>query len=69
MLPFAQIHQWEAETRYPGFFSSDFEEACDAVARDWCQRMVDDPNLIGQHPWPKYTPKNCRMKTGRSTIS
>ena len=29
-----------------------------------------DPNLIGQHPWPKYTPKNevyLSEQTGKLT--
>jgi hypothetical protein len=47
MLPFAEIHQWELETRYPDVFSSDFEDWCDYVARDDCARMADDPKLVG----------------------
>jgi len=47
LLPFAEIHQWEVETRYPDFFSKDFEEWCDYVARAHCARMADDPKLIG----------------------
>ncbi len=47
LLPFAEVHQWECETRYPDVFSSDFEEWCDYVARDDCTRMADDPKLIG----------------------
>ena len=33
LLPFAETHQWEVETRLPDFFSKDFEEWCDYVAR------------------------------------
>jgi hypothetical protein len=47
LLPFAQTHQWEVETRYPDVFSPVFEEWCDYVARDECARLADDPNLIG----------------------
>lgn len=47
LLPFAETHQWEVETRLPDFFSKDWEQWCDYVARDSCQRMKDDPKLIG----------------------
>jgi hypothetical protein len=47
MLPFTEIHQWEYETRHPDFYSREFEDWCDYVARDDCARMVDDPKLIG----------------------
>jgi hypothetical protein len=47
LLPFGETHQWDVETRLPDFFSKDFEEWCDYVARDACQRMADDPKLIG----------------------
>jgi len=46
-LPFADFHQWEAETRYPDFTSPEFAEWCDYVAREHCARMADDPKLIG----------------------
>jgi hypothetical protein len=47
LLPFAETHQWENETRHPDFFSSDFEDWCDYVARSQCARFADDPKLIG----------------------
>jgi hypothetical protein len=47
MLPFAEVHEWEVETRYPDVFSDGFEEWCDYIARETCAVMVDDPNLIG----------------------
>jgi len=47
MLPFAEIHQWDVETRYPDVFSSEFEAWCDYVGRSMCARMADDPKLIG----------------------
>jgi hypothetical protein len=46
-LPFADFHQWEAETRHPDFASAEFAEWCDYVAREHCARMKDDPKLIG----------------------
>jgi hypothetical protein len=47
MLPFADFHQWETETRHPDLWSSDFEQWCDYVARAHCAQFVDDPKLIG----------------------
>jgi len=47
LLPFAETHQWEVETRYPDVFSDDFEEWCDTVARSECARMAEDDKLIG----------------------
>lgn len=46
-LPFADFHQWEAETRHPDFFSSEFADWCDHVAREHCVPLADDPRLIG----------------------
>ncbi|MCX6897427.1 MAG: agarase [Verrucomicrobia bacterium] len=46
-LPFADFHQWEAETRHPDLKSAEFAEWCDYVARENCVRMKDDPKLIG----------------------
>jgi hypothetical protein len=46
-LPFADFHQWEAETRHPDFNSPEFVEWCDYVAREHCARMKDDSKLIG----------------------
>lgn len=47
MLPFANFHQWEAETRNPDFFDSGFEDWCDYVARDEAARLANNKNLIG----------------------
>ena len=33
LLPFADFHQWEVETRHPDLFSQDFADWCDYVAR------------------------------------
>ena len=47
MLPFADFHQWEVETRHPDLLSQDFADWCDYVARTHCARLADDPKLIG----------------------
>lgn len=47
LLPFADFHQWEAETRHPDFFSPGFRDWCDHVAREHCVPLSDDPKLIG----------------------
>jgi len=65
LLPFAEVHQWEAETKHPDVFSRDFEQWCEYVARKECARMADDPKLIGYFyvdcpSWvhcPKWNPK------------
>ncbi len=83
LLPFAETHQWDVETRLPDFFSKDFEEWCDYVARDSCQRMADDPKLIGYFyvdcpvwvhsglaKWrgPIFDPKKLDSQTGRDEL-
>ena len=64
MLPFAEVHQWDLETRHPDVFNEAFEDWCDYVARHYCTVMADDPNLIGYFfsdcpNWihPSYNPK------------
>jgi len=47
LLPFAETHQWNQWHRNPDFFSNSFVDWCDYVAREWCARLKDDPNLIG----------------------
>jgi hypothetical protein len=59
LLPFAEIHEWEAGTRHPDFFSTDFEDWCDYVARAHCARMADDPKLIGYF----YSDSPCWVHT------
>lgn len=65
-LPFADFHQWEAETRYPDFASAEFADWCDYVARENCARMKDDPKLIGYFyvdcPTWTHTTKFCAWK-------
>ncbi len=46
-LPFAEIHHYDSEHRWPDFFSEGFEDWCDYVARLQCVRFRDDPKLIG----------------------
>ena len=85
LLPLAETHQWEAETRYPDFFSHDFEEWCDYVARAHCARMADDPKLIGYfyvdcptwvhttkfNTWkgPLFDPGKLQTEAGRAELS
>lgn len=47
MLPFAEIHQWNAEPRNTDFFSNEFADWCDHVAREHCVPLAQDPRLIG----------------------
>ena len=84
MLPFADFHQWEVETRNPDFFSSGFEDWCDYVARDHCCRLKDDPTLIGYFyldcpTWvhttfetpvkgPIFDPEMLKTESGRKEI-
>ncbi len=83
-LPFADFHQWEAETRYPDFKSPEFAEWCDYVAREHCARMKDDPKLIGyfyidcptwihttqymQWKGPIFDPEKLKTEAGRKEL-
>ena len=85
LLPFSEIHQWEAETRYPDFFSKDFEEWCDYVARSHCGRMAGDSKLIGYfysdcptwihtrplNKWkgPLFDPAKLNTEAGRAELT
>ena len=84
LLPFAEIHQWEVETRYPEVFSQEFDDWCDHVARDQCARMADDPKLIGYFytdcpswahapAWnmkgPWFDPQSLHSEAGRRALS
>jgi hypothetical protein len=84
LLPFADFHQWEAETRHPDFFSEDFANWCDHVAREHCVPMADDPKLIGyfyidcptwvhvrkENTWkgPLFDPEELELKAGRKRL-
>lgn len=83
-LPFADFHQWEAETRHPTFESPEFAEWCDYVARENCARMADDPKLIGyfyidcptwihttkDSSWkgPLFDPEKLKSEAGRRAL-
>jgi hypothetical protein len=83
-LPFADFHQWEMETRHPDFFSREFEDWCDYVARNQCARMAADPQLIGYfyldcptwvhvrpgNKWkgPLFDPEKLKSAAGRAEL-
>ncbi|RCR67513.1 agarase [Larkinella punicea] len=85
MLHFADFHQWDAEVRHPDFFSQDFRDWCDYVARDEAARLADDPNLIGyfyldcpiwvhttnKNKWkgPIFDPELLRTESGKKELS
>ena len=84
-LPFADFHQWEAETKNPDFFSPGFAAWCDHVAREHCAILEGDPKLIGyfyidcptwlhvrkENIWkgPLFDEKKLQSKTGREELS
>jgi len=84
-LPFAEFHQWEAETRHPDFASAEFADWCDYVAREHCARMAGDPKLIGYFyvdcptwvhtakfaAWkgPLFDPEKLKTDAGRKALS
>jgi hypothetical protein len=85
MLPFAQFHQWERDTRHPDFLSPDFGEWCDYIARAECSRFADDAKLIGyfysdcptwvhdrpHNRWrgPVFDPERLKTEAGRQEFS
>lgn len=85
MLPFADFHHWEAETRNPDFFSNGFIDWCDHVAREHCVPLSSDPNLLGywyldcpswthtkeESAWkgPIIDPEKLNSKTGRDELT
>jgi hypothetical protein len=84
-LPFADFHQWEAETRHPDFHSAEFAEWCDYVAREHCARMAGDSKLIGyfyidcptwihtrpESAWkgPLFDPEQLKTEAGRKALT
>ena len=84
-LPFADFHQWEAETRNPDFFSDGFVDWCDHVGREHCVPLADDPNLIGYfyidcpcwlhvreiNAWkgPLFDPERLNSDAGRAELT
>ena len=85
MLPFTESHQWEQHTRHFDFYSTEWEEWCDYVARAHCAEMSDEPNLIGyfysdcptwihdrpSNQWrgPIFNPDRLKTETGRGELS
>jgi hypothetical protein len=85
LLPFAEFHQWEAETRHPDLFSPDFAAWCDHVAREHCVPLADDRKLIGYfyvdcptwvhtrqwNTWkgPLFDPERLGSAAGRAELS
>ncbi len=85
LLPFADFHQWEVETRHPSLFSKDFEDWCDYVARSQCGRLAEDRKLIGYfyidcptwvhvrpgNEWkgPLFDPEKLKTDAGRRELS
>jgi len=84
LLPFAEIHQWDAEVRPPDFFSAGFAEWCDYVARSQCARLAGDDKLIGyfytdcptwvhtrpHNAWkgPLFDPEQLKTEAGRKRL-
>ena len=85
MLPFTESHQWEKNTKHYDFFSEQWIEWVDYVARSYCAEVKDDPNLIGyffsdcptwihdrpQNEWrgPMFDPKKLETQEGREELS
>lgn len=46
-LSVAEIEGWNGNPRWPDVFSSEFDEHCAWLAREYCSRVADDPQLIG----------------------
>ncbi len=85
MLPFSQTHQWEQHTRHFDFFSNEWQEWCDYVARSHCAALSTDANLIGyfysdcptwihtrpHNQWrgPIYDPELLKTEIGRKELS
>ena len=84
MLPFADFHQREAEVRHPDFFSTEFADWCDHVAREHCVPMSGDPKLMGyfyvdcptwahtrkENVWkgPLFDPEKLDTEAGRAEL-
>jgi hypothetical protein len=85
LLPFTESHQWEQHTRHYDFYSAEWEEWCDYVARSQCAEMRKDPNLIGYfysdcptwihtspvNDWrgPIFDPNRLKTGAGRQELS
>jgi len=85
MLPFTEFHQWEQHTSHFDFFSKEWEEWCEYVARAHCAELSEDPNLIGyfyndcptwihtrpHNEWrgPMFDPERLKTEEGRKELS
>ena len=85
LLPFTESHQWEQFSRHYDFFSSEWEDWCDYVARDQVTQLSDHPNLIGYfysdcptwvhtrpvNEWrgPIFDPEMLKSEAGRKELS
>jgi hypothetical protein len=85
LLPFTESHQWEKHTVHYDFFSAEWEEWCDYVARSHCAELSDDPKLIGyfysdcptwthsrpDNEWrgPIFDPELLDTESGRNELS
>ena len=79
-----ESHQWEKHTVHYDFFSADWVEWCDYVARSHCSGLSDDPNLIGyfysdcptwthdrpENAWrgPIFEPERLNTESGRKEL-
>jgi hypothetical protein len=84
LLPFIESHQWEKHTVHYDFFSKDWIEWCDYVARSHCAELSDDQNLIGYfysdcpawvhdrpfNTWkgPIFDPEMLKTETGQKEL-
>jgi len=84
MLPFTEFHQWEQHTRHFDFYSAEWEEWCDYVARAHCAELSEDPKLIGyfysdcptwihnrpQNKWrgPIFDPDQLKSENGQKEL-
>ena len=85
MLPFTESHQWQQHTRHFDFYSTEWEEWCDYVARSHCAELSEDPNLIGyfysdcptwihtrpHNTWrgPIFDPERLQTEVGRKELT
>lgn len=85
MLPFTESHQWEKHTKHYDFFSQEWIDWCDYVARSYCAEVKDDPNLIGyffsdcptwihsrpENEWrgPLFDPEKLKTQDGKEELS
>jgi hypothetical protein len=85
MLPFTESHQWDQFSAHYDFFSSEWEDWCDYVARAHVAELSEDPNLIGYfysdcptwvhtrpvNDWrgPIFDPEKLESDAGRRELS